>query len=332
MKPTLFVRPLTLANPKPKRLPERNAVTIIAGFKCSEGIVLCADTQETVEGGVSKRNVPKLRYEPSEQYGAIRFPDHDADFAVAFCGAGNGPFIDKLVESAWQEAQACTSIDEVCSEIEKSIKDNYKEFGQIYQPGYCPNAQLIYGVKMHGNSKLFTANGAVVNERHEYESHGIGYYMADFLAGRMFDSFLNIHQCVILAAYILFQCREHVDGCGGESHIAVLQDNGPSGLVARNRIEAVTKLLDWTDRQTGELIIQAANLDFENIDLAKKFIEVSASMNQFRNDERINIEKRDEIMDIFGTRGKLDSFGFKKPKTQLEQDQQSDSQTSEDQR
>jgi 20S proteasome alpha/beta subunit len=33
-------------------------MTIIAGFKCHEGLVLCADTQETV-GNVSKRNVPK---------------------------------------------------------------------------------------------------------------------------------------------------------------------------------------------------------------------------------------------------------------------------------
>ena len=37
-------------------------MTIIAGFKCSEGIVICADTQETI--GTSKRSVPKLRFEP----------------------------------------------------------------------------------------------------------------------------------------------------------------------------------------------------------------------------------------------------------------------------
>jgi len=37
-----------LPRQKPERLPERKAVTIIAGFKCSDGIVVCADTQETV--------------------------------------------------------------------------------------------------------------------------------------------------------------------------------------------------------------------------------------------------------------------------------------------
>ena len=53
--------------PKPSRPPRRKAVTIIAGFRSDEGIVICADTQETVEG--TKRNVPKLRYESRYSFG-----------------------------------------------------------------------------------------------------------------------------------------------------------------------------------------------------------------------------------------------------------------------
>src|SRR5438874_12034650 len=107
----------------------RKTVTIIAGFRCREGIVICADTQETVSG-LSKRNTPKLRFEPSGG------PHEGDSLAAAFCGAGdNGPFIDKIVETAWEDAQTATSLDEACEEIEKSIKNIYREFGQIYQPG-----------------------------------------------------------------------------------------------------------------------------------------------------------------------------------------------------
>ena len=112
-----MIRPLPkpLLQSKPKRLPERKAVTIIAGFKCDEGVVICADTQESVEGSPSKRHVPKLRFEPSGQY-------HSGDdVAAAFCGSGNGPFIDKLIENAWQEAQTATNLDEACNEIEESL-------------------------------------------------------------------------------------------------------------------------------------------------------------------------------------------------------------------
>ena len=83
---------------KPKRLPERKAVTIVAGFRCSEGIVVCADTLETI-GDISKRHVPKVRFERCE-------PER-GDLAVAFCGAtNNGPFLDEIVDRAWRGVQA----------------------------------------------------------------------------------------------------------------------------------------------------------------------------------------------------------------------------------
>jgi hypothetical protein len=56
-------KPLTGRVPrKIKRLSGRSAVTIVAGFKCADGVVLCADTQETLEG--TKTYVPKLRMFP----------------------------------------------------------------------------------------------------------------------------------------------------------------------------------------------------------------------------------------------------------------------------
>ena len=48
----------------PVRPRERRHVTIVAGFRSYQGIVLCADTQETV-ANISKRNVPKLIFQPS---------------------------------------------------------------------------------------------------------------------------------------------------------------------------------------------------------------------------------------------------------------------------
>lgn len=215
----------------PKRLlPRRKGVTIVAGFRSYEGIVICADTQETVNN-LSKSNVSKVIFQPSGQYGQSHALSTD-DLAVAFCGASdNGAFVDKLVENAWEDAQMGTSFDEVCILIESSIEKTYKRYGQIYQTGSCPSADLIYGVKMFGTSKLFSASGPIVLERKTHYSGGVGYYMADFLSSRMYHDSMSLRQCVILAAYILFQAREHVDGCGGESQIAVLRDDGVSGVV-----------------------------------------------------------------------------------------------------
>lgn len=184
--------PEPLPDPQPERLLERQTVTIIAGFKCEEGIVICADTQETV--GTAKRNVPKLRFEPCDPY--TQHEDNHSNLAAAFCGAGSGPMIDKLIDQAWTSAKGGNSLDDACSAIEEGIKKQYKEFGEIYQVGSCPEVQLIYGVKMDGHSRLFAAMGPIVNEKYEYDSGGLGHYMADFLASKMHYTQMNIRQCV----------------------------------------------------------------------------------------------------------------------------------------
>lgn len=229
-------------------------MTIIAGFKCHEGIVICADTQETIEH--SKRSVPKLVFEPREhEYGS---PDN---LAAAFCGASDyGPFVDKLIANSWESAQLATSIDEACQEIEKAIKATYQEYGKIYQRGYCPFAELIYGVKMHGESKLFNAFGPIVNEKTTYHSSGIGCYLANFLTSRMYADYLNLRQCVILAAYILFQAKEHVEGCGGDSHIAILRDDGMSGRVGWKQVETLTDVLKQSDKEISQLLLSVADV------------------------------------------------------------------------
>jgi len=315
--------------PKPPvpivRPRERRHVTIVAGFKCWEGVVLCADTQETI-AEISKRNIPKLIFEPKTSYGKTKAL-HDDDLAVAFCGAANnGPFVDKLVQNAWEDSQAGTNLDEVCTLIERSIELTYKKFGQIYQAGYCPSAELIYGVKMFGSSKMFSASGPVVVEQTRYATGGGGYYMADFLSSRMYTEHLSLRQCVILAAYILFQAKEHVDGCGGESHIAILRNHGVSGSVDWVMIEALNKLLSYSDSELGRILLASADLEMASHSFSESVAEVGRLLEGYRqlqmHDYRQlrSIDHRTFVK--YPDKKSIDEFGLPMP---------SDSQKSEDQ-
>jgi 20S proteasome alpha/beta subunit len=68
-----------------KRLPNRRkAVTIIAGFCCDNGIVMCSDTEESE--GYLKGSVQKL------------IPYQKDWCTAAMGGAGNGELIDALFE------------------------------------------------------------------------------------------------------------------------------------------------------------------------------------------------------------------------------------------
>jgi 20S proteasome alpha/beta subunit len=293
------------------QFPRRKAVTIIAGFKSYEGVVLCADSQETLES--SKRNVPKIRFEPSDsQFGAVQ--ESVDDLGVAFCGAGDGAFIDKLASNAWEKACTATSIDEACSLIEKSIKATYKEFGEIFQTGSCPEVQLIYGVKMHHESRLFSAIGPIVNEKQGYDCGGTGHYMASFLASRMYGDHLPVHQCVILAAYILFQAKEHVEGCGGESQVVVLRKHASSGAIDWKRLEVITKLLSLHDENISNLLLKSANLNISDEQLSSELKNTTTIINAMRESQREELENHESMSRVLsGDQAPTDVLGLPTP-------------------
>ena len=101
---------------------------------------------------------------------------------------------------------------------------------------------------------------------------------------------LSLNACVILAAYVLFQAKEHVNGCGGESHITILRNDGISGRVDSQRIEAITKLLKYADQEIGEVLLQVPDFTIDQ----KRFKEfMSANMdllNVLRNSRKKEIQ------------------------------------------
>ena len=73
---------------------EQIAVTIIAGFRCQDGVVICADTQET--SGSAKRNVPKLEFfkGPTISPEQNRLINHDLAIAIATLRTAEQPLHD----------------------------------------------------------------------------------------------------------------------------------------------------------------------------------------------------------------------------------------------
>jgi hypothetical protein len=269
-------------------------VTIIAGFRCQDGIVVCSDTQET--SGTAKRSVPKLQCFHGPVVGQDGTGMTNPDLALAICGAGDGPFIDKITSQAWEAIRYVSDLWEAGDRVESMIKETYKDFGQIFQSGACPQVDLIYGITMGGASRLFEAKGPVVNETY-YSSNGVGYYLADFLTSRMRgNAWLNVRQTVILAAYILFQAKEHVEGCGGESHIAVLRETESSGMVDFRLVQHLTEYLKIADVYTGEMLLNSSDFSLPEHQALKGLMDSVESIKFLRAREKKQLEsdRRDD--------------------------------------
>jgi 20S proteasome alpha/beta subunit len=313
-----FPKPLH-AN-KSKWLPKRRAITIVAGFKGPEGIVLCADTQETV--GESKRNIPKLRFEPRDGM-LLGVPDDE--LAVCFCGAAdNGVFMDELVDRAWEDVQTSTGLDEACDSIRTSIKAHYREAIRTYQTGYCPQTELVYGVKMHGASRLFYGLGPSIAEREKYATGGQGVYLADFIASRTYTEHLSLRQCIILSVYILYEAKENVVGCGGDSHVAILREGRASGLINWHDVKTINEFLQQADRYGGELLLHAADFNLTREEFEERANDVASMLIALRDTQITAIEEHQDFLStMFRIRKEdEDEFGFsKRLKSQTSKDQ-----------
>jgi hypothetical protein len=277
-------------------------MTIAAGFYFNGGIVLCADTQETV--GASKTWTPKLIVEPNDMLGK----DSRDSLMIAIAGAGDGPWTDKIVERAWADVKSSASFGEACSNMETSIKETYREYGEIFQPGYLPSADLVYGVKMQGQSRLFLASGAIVNEKRGYAAVGIGQYLADFVASRVHQRYLPGSWVLMLAAYVIFQCKEYVDGCGGDTHIAILSEGGNSNRLDPWRTDFATEQLRRMDNVVSTLLLSASDFSAKEEDFKNELDGAIAAIREVRRSG----EQFSKAWEEF-TKSRFKAVGFDKP-------------------
>lgn len=274
-------KPPIIPHAQPKRLPKRTAVTIAAGFVCRDGVVICADTQETY-GNLLKISVPKITIRPG-----ARVPGQPR---MVMAGAGDGPFIDKLADEAWKNVTRAgvTELDAVADAIETAIKNTYEEFGRIYQAGAMPTAELIYGVV--GSTRLpslFRASGPVVNSIPTYASIGVGLYMADYIADRMgHASMMDSGWAELLGIYLLQQAKDYIDGCGGESHVVTLHGNGTVTRLDHADVLLIGGHMKRLDQQTSAVLLSAPDLDLSDEEFRKRVEIFTTFVEEMRQEHR----------------------------------------------
>jgi len=274
-----------MQQPRWRRLPRRKVVTIAAGFVARDGIVLCADTQETY-GQLLKLNTPKIIVRPEFFVPGPR---------IVFAGAGHGPFIDKLANEAWKRVSTRTSAGdfaEVCDDIEASIKDTYEEFGRIFQSGAMPEAEMIYAVAVAGRNGLFKAIGPIVNPVDRYASVGVGLYLADYIHERLGLATPRLADSgwyEILAIYLLQQAKEYIDGCGGESHVLTLRASGKISVVDPADVTLIARHINALDRNSSTVLMSTPDLKLTDEEMdgrIETFVNLARNLRKEHREER----------------------------------------------
>ena len=227
-KPSVIAYNKRLKPLKQKRLPERKAVTIGIGFHCTDGIVLCSDTQVT--------------WEQFHKYYEHKITHHgeEGKWTVAFTYSGN-PAVARMFDEKFQETLALvgakTPLD--ASTIQRAIETTLCLIDVLDNN---PNALcLLCGIVIDNKEmRLVHTEGKIVSKVDSHHFIGAG----DSSVLRYLVPTLTMHsdqftawRAIHVGIYLTCQAKRYVDGCGGDTDVLTITPKGRIRLTNYYNIE-----------------------------------------------------------------------------------------------
>ena len=188
-------------------------MTIGIGFRCDDGVVLCADTQITVPG-ILKHYQSKLRFHV-EQHGII-----------ASCYSGY-PSLSKVMNERLDAAFVAEKPKNINS-VKQIIEDALIVLKKKH-PKEMKWQEFLYGISFYKQkARLLHTEGSIIEDT-DFAVIGIGnsslirYLVTSFRAigtPRTTDFAMNF------GVYSVSQAKNFIDGCGGKTEAAILKHDG----------------------------------------------------------------------------------------------------------
>jgi len=218
-------------------------MTVAAGYLCDGGIVLCADTQETISGYV-KTSTEKITIFSGSEY------------TVALAGAGNNAVQIEMV------------IQEIRDELREQEPPSFIGFKALlhavldrllplpHYPKDVADIELLIAVRAHQEINLLCVHDNVFAEIRQFECIGSGVIAGRSLFQRYYRKSHNLIHAYIIAAYALHHAKRWVDGCGGKSDIFLIpKDSKTLTRLDSYEVEKLEVYFDDLDEALRPLLI-----------------------------------------------------------------------------
>jgi len=200
-------------------------MTIVIGMIAQDGIVIAADREEGNE--TQKNDRGKIN-------GAFRARVPVGWIGVG--GAGSGPEIDEvtgLLTSCFCADGERTSTEArtaLIAEHRAYYEKTVLPFSSATQIS-CPDYALIIGCVMAQTGKcLLVTSRLSAGPVDDYEAIGAGASVANNWLGRLYD-LMPASAAIVLAAYVIYQIKNSVPGCGLGTDILMLNGKDLLGRV-----------------------------------------------------------------------------------------------------
>ena len=196
-------------------------MTLVAGLSGHGGLVVFADSQETVQG-YTKKSVEKIDF----------WTGGKDKLAFVDAGAGSAIHIDKLTQmlgaTVSRSTRANEDMNSIFEAMESIVSLYFKEhiFGRALSDK--PDLELIIALQPEGSRAQWfhVADGVICYVPAMFKSIGIGCHLADFLLDKLQDFGQHESELLAVATYVLKEVKTNIDGCGLNSTIWLLRTDG----------------------------------------------------------------------------------------------------------
>ena len=205
-------------SPRHREESRRKPVTIGIGIKCTDGIVLSADTLITVPG-YHKYYQPKIS--------TIDFPPSPAHALFTFAGDPElmKTFKDKFID-AIHRSDFVLSVLAVKDTTEDILQEMEQTILNSLDRG-TGGLQMLCASCVEGCRSLLRTKESSVHEVDFYDYVGAGdSSLIRYLTDLFLTQPVSIEIGSLIASYFVSKAKEFVDGCGGDTDLAQLMTDG----------------------------------------------------------------------------------------------------------
>jgi Proteasome subunit len=179
-------------------------MTIVAGFKCKDGIVLAADTQ--------------VSYPQSYSYESKIF-DLSGRLSCFMAYAGNVPIAKEVKERLQQTVADTVEASQLIGNIKMELKELHTDYFSKAPQKEKDAVTALFCMFADQEWKLYCAWGNRFYPVDRFELLGVGIDTGNAVLEPLYRPELRVEEIAALAAYGLNILKKFVPGCGGESEI-----------------------------------------------------------------------------------------------------------------
>jgi 20S proteasome alpha/beta subunit len=234
-------------------------VTTAAGILCSDGLVLCADTEHTIsddrKAQSSKTRSWHMGYRFGCGYDGCKIdPPRDVRVSVGLSGAGHSDWIEAFMQGVDQDILADVPDQFDIDVFEKQLRDFNQEFFSTYirsyaeNPQHRPQAYMLVLVQFcfdDTRRAIFHAHENVVLKAEErcFMAVGAGAPVFQGFAEMLYGDrpsckqVWTMKEAAAIAVYIMDKVKSEVPGCGGNTQIMMIGADSDQDTIPTKRIK-----------------------------------------------------------------------------------------------